>query len=79
MVDFSEDNLSDRIRECQHYYNSDLVHGSIGKSSMERVVELGEKTPFWDEMEDLYYSSREFIRMHDYAEDVKLLKPQRSL
>jgi len=74
LIDFSEDHLSDRLSEYQHYYNWDRVHGSLGKTPMDRVVELSQKTPFWDQVEESYDPSKEFIRMHDYAKDAKLLK-----
>ena len=46
---------------------------------MGRVIELCQQTPFWNEVEDSYDSSKEFTRVHDYAKDVKLLKLKRSL
>jgi len=79
LIDFSEDHLGDQLAEYQHYYNWDRVHGSIGKPPIDRVVELSNQTPFWDEVEVSYDSSKEFIRMHDYGKDVKLLKLKRSL
>ena len=79
LVDFSEDHLNDRLAEYQHYYNWDRIHGAIGKSPMDRIVELSSKTPFWDEVEDNYDSSKEFFRMQDYAKDIRLLKLKRSL
>ena len=79
LIDFSEDHLSDRLAEYQHYYNWDRIHGSIGKTPTDRVVELSQQTPFWDEVVAGYDSSKELIRVHDYAKDVKLLKLKRSL
>lgn len=79
LVDFSDDNLSDRLSEYQHYYNWHRIHGSTGKTPVDRIVELSEKTPFWDEVEDLYDCSKEFIRVQEYAKDVKLLKLKRSM
>ena len=66
MCDFSEDHFSDRLSEYQHYYNWDRIHGSLGKTPMDRVVELSRQAPFWDELEDNYDSAEEFIRVHDY-------------
>ena len=57
----------------------DAAHGSLGKTPMDVVVELSQKAPFWDQVEGGYDPSKEFIRMHDYAKDVKLLKLKRSL
>ena len=79
LVDFSEDHLGDQLAYYQHYYNWDRVHGSPGKTSMDKVVELSRQSPFWDEVEDGYDSSKEFIRVHDYKKDVTLLKLKRYL
>jgi transposase InsO family protein len=79
LVDFSEDHLNDRLAEYQHYYNWDRVHGSIGKTPMDRVVELSKQTPFWDKVEEKYDSAQEIIRVQNYARDVRLLKLKRSL
>lgn len=79
LIDFSEDHLSDQLSDYQQYYNWDRVHGSLGKTPIDRVVELSKETPFWDEVENCYDSSKEFIRVHDYGKDVKLLKLKRSL
>ena len=46
---------------------------------MDRMLELSKQTPFWNEVEDNYDSSREFMRIHDYAKDVRLLKLKRCL
>jgi len=79
LIDFSEDHLSDRLSEFQHYYNWDRLHGSLGTTPMDRVVELSQKTPFWDQVEDDYDSSKEFIREQSYAKDIRLLKLKQSL
>lgn len=79
LVDFSQDHLSDRLADYQQYYNWDRIHGSLGKTSMDMVVELSQQTPFWDAVEDAYDSEKEFIRTPDYAKEVRLLKLKRSL
>ena len=79
LVGFSEGHLNDRLSEYQHYYNWDRIHGSLGKTPMDRLHELSHQTPFWDEVEDSYDAAKEFIRTHDYAKDVRLLKLKRSL
>ncbi len=35
---------------------------------MEKVVELSKQTPFWDEVEDNYDTTKEFIRVQDYTQ-----------
>ena len=42
-------------------------------------VELTQKTPFWDQLEDGYNPSKEFIREQSYAKDLRLLKLKQSL
>ncbi len=79
LVDLSHDHVSDQLSEYQHYYNWDRIHGSLGKTPMDKVVELSQQTPFWDEVEGSYDSTRELIRIHEYAKDVKLLKLKRCL
>jgi hypothetical protein len=79
LVDFTEDHLSDKLSEYQHYYNWDRIHGSIGKTPIERATELSQKTPFWNEVENDYDPTKEPIRAHAYRKDVKLLKLKRSL
>ena len=74
MIDFSEDLLSDRLAEYQHYDNCDRVHGLMGKTSIDRKSNLASKTPFWDEVEENYDSSKELIRTHDYAKAAKIWK-----
>ena len=74
LIDFSQDHLSDQLADYQQYYNWDRVHGSLGKTPMDKVVELSKQTPFWDEVEDGYDSTKEFIRVQDYKKDVRLLK-----
>ena len=46
---------------------------------MDRVVELSQKTPFGDQVEEDYDSSKEFICEQNYAKNVRLLKLKRSL
>jgi len=79
LMGLSEDHLSEQLGYYQHYYNWDRLHGSLGKTPMDKVVKLSRQTPFWDEVEEGYDTTKEFIRVHDYAKDVKLLKLKRSL
>jgi hypothetical protein len=79
LVDLSHDHVSDLLSEYQCYYYWDRIHGSLGKTPIDKVVELGQQTPFWDEVEGGYDPSRELIRIHEYAKDIKLFKLKRSL
>jgi len=79
LVDLSQDHFSDRLAEYQHYYNWDRIHGSLGKTPLDVIVELSQKTPFRDQVEDEYDPANEFIRIQDYAKDVRLLKLKRSM
>jgi hypothetical protein len=53
LIDFSEDHLRDRLSEYQRYYNWDRLHGSPGKTPMNRVAELSQKTLLGDQVEDV--------------------------
>jgi len=79
LADLSDNHLSDRLSEYQHYYNWDRVHGSIGKTPMDKVVELSRQTPFWDEVENNYDTSNETIRANDYKKEIRLRKLKRSM
>jgi len=79
LVDFSGGHISDQLGYYQHYYNCDRIHGSIGKTPMDKVVELSKQTPFWDEVERNYDASIEYIRVQHYSMDRRLLKLKRSL
>ena len=46
LADLYDNHLSDRLSEYQHYCNWDRVHGSTGKTPMDKVVELNRQTPF---------------------------------
>ena len=78
LEDLSHDHISDQLTEYQHYYNWDRIYGSIGKTPVGKVVELSTQTPFGDEVEDSYDSTRKLIRIHEYAKGVKLPKLKRS-
>ena len=79
LVDFSEDHLRDQLSEYQHYYNWDRIHGSLGKTPIDRDVELSQKTPFWDAVEASYDPTKEPIRIQHYGMDVKLRRLKRCL
>lgn len=65
LVDFSEDHFDDRLAVYQHYYNWDLIPGSLGKISIDRVVELSRWTLIGDEFEELYNAAKEFLCVCD--------------
>ena len=71
--------MNDRLLEYQQYYNWDRIHGSIGKTPMDKVVELSQQTPFWGEVEDNYDPSKEYIRTNDYKKEVRLRILKRSM
>ena len=56
--------LQDRLEEWQFYYNWQRVHGSLGKTPMERCCELFYKTPFSEEVELLFDEDRERALYH---------------
>ena len=78
-IDLNAEDLHAQLDEWQFYYNWHRPHSSLGgRSPMDKVSELSEKTPFWSDVEAMYDPSRERIREHDYRIDLQLHKLQRS-
>ncbi|MGO9138482.1 MAG: IS481 family transposase [Syntrophales bacterium] len=79
-VDINAQNISDLLQEWQHYYNWERPHGSLnGKTPMDKYFELSQKTPFWDEVENLYDASKERIKESNYYMDLRIRKLKRSV
>jgi transposase InsO family protein len=81
IVDLSSKNLSDQLAEYQHYFNWDRLHGSLGKTPMDRFHELIHQTPFWDEVIEKYEDAEKRYQVQNYAQDMELsrLKLKQSL
>jgi transposase InsO family protein len=78
--DLSDPDLDLRLAEWQHYYNWRRPHGALnGKTPIERVCELNEKTPFWDDVVKDYDQSRERIQERNYRVELRLRELKGSL
>lgn len=72
-VDLNLETLTDEIAEWQFYYNWQRTHGSLnGKTPIEKVIELGDKTPYHQDVGDAYIVENERIREANYQVDLKL-------
>ncbi len=79
-VDIGSLNLEEQLQEWQHYYNWQRPHSSLkGKTPIDVVCELFNKTPLGEEVEDLYDASKERIREQNYRFDLRLRKLKQSL
>jgi len=78
-VSIKQPDLEDRLREWQHYYNWDRVHGSIGKPPIDKYFELSSKTPFWDEVIEKFDPAMEHIQEQDFKSEEMFRKLKRSL
>lgn len=79
-VDLTSGGLLDELQQWQHFYNWHRPHGSLnGKSPMDRFFELIHKTPFSDEVEAKYDSSKEVIRERNYRIDLLVRRVKRCL
>lgn len=58
-VSLQDLDLDDGLEQWQFYYNWQRVHGSLGKSPMDRCCELLEKTPLSEDVYPLFDESRE--------------------
>ena len=78
-VDIHQPDLAERLQEWQHYYNWDRVHGSIGTPPMDKFHKLISKTPFCDEVIELYDPEKEHIQEQEYKAEERLRELKRSL
>lgn len=72
------DELQHTLPEWQHYYNWQRTHGSLkGKTPMEQVCHLLDKTPLREEVLNNYHLEKERIQEANYQLDlqVRKLKP----
>ena len=74
------DSLREELAAWQFFYNWQRPHGSLsGKTPSQVVSELGEKTPFWDEVVSGYKINNERIQEPNYLLDLSLRKLKGSL
>lgn len=76
----SLEQANEELAAWQHHYNWERPHGALhAKAPMDKVFDLLEKTPYWEEVYDVYESGTERLREQDYQLDLRLGKLKRSL
>lgn len=79
-IDVTGPNLEQQLEEWQFFYNWQRPHGSLkGKAPMEKVCELLNKTPYWEDVYQKYDPSKEDIRERNYRLEIKLNKLKRCM
>jgi len=79
-TDLADPQLSEKLEQWQFYYNWHRPHGSLnGKAPIDRLCELGSKTPLWDDVEASYDRAKERIQEQNYRVDLELRKLKRCL
>ena len=72
LADFDDSELGDRLSEWQFYYNWQRPHGSLnGKTPMQVASELGDVTPFWEEVSELYGPVPERLQIQNYQVELE--------
>ena len=79
-VNLKSQDLEDQLQEWQHFYNWNRPHGSLGGlSPMDKYFLLSEKTPFWDEVEELYDDIKEQYQEQNYRTQLLVKRLKRSV
>lgn len=74
-VDLKDSALPDQLSEWQHYYNWDRPHSGLdGKTPIERLTELSDKTLLWEEVAAKYDPSKERLQEQNYRHELALRK-----
>jgi hypothetical protein len=74
-VDINSPDLEQQLQEWQHHYNWHRPHNSLkGKTPIDAVRELFDKTPLGEEVDGLYDASKERIQEQNYRLDSQLRK-----
>lgn len=74
-VDIKDPDLSNLLSQWQFYYNWLRSHSSLtGHTAIQVINDLSNKTPLWEEVDDMYDRSRERIRDKNYYIDCQLNK-----
>ncbi|MCS4304863.1 hypothetical protein M2372_004340 [Chryseobacterium sp. BIGb0232] len=65
-------NLREELGYWQHFYNWERPHSLLkGKTPIDVIYELSNKTPFSDEVEYLYNPLQERIQIQDYQMNLR--------
>ncbi len=79
-ADLADSDMGKKLDGWQVYYNEFRPHGSLhGQTAWERWGELSLKTPFTDEVEALYDSSKGRIQHQHYRMDLEPRKLKASV
>lgn len=79
-VDLRDPNLPDLLSQWQHYYNWERPHSSLGgKTPIERLIELTDKTLLWEEVSEKFDPAKEHIQEQNYRTEMALRKLKRCL
>jgi transposase InsO family protein len=79
-VDIKNPNLQIWLAEWQHYYNWDRPHSSLeGQTPIERIYDLADKIPLWEELSAKFDESKERIQDQNYSHEMALRKLKRCL
>jgi len=79
-VDLNAVDLHDQLASWQHVYNWDRPHSSLnGKTPIDRVCELIERTPLREDVDELFDPDQERFRHPNYAVDLALSRLKRCL
>jgi transposase InsO family protein len=79
-VDLRGPALADRLSEWQHYYNWERPHGALlGKSPIDRVVQVSSKVLFWDDVDRMFDPAKERIQEQNYQLELRARKLKRSV
>ncbi len=74
-IELNLQELEDSIHEWQQYYNWQRSHGSLkGKTPIEKVCSLMDKTPLSEEVLQSYDKSKERIQLANYQDDLAIRK-----
>jgi len=79
IADLNDPELSLKLSEWQYFYNWIRKHGSIGTTPIGKLSQLYSKTPYWDEIEEMFEPDKEYIRALSYLDDQALQKLKRSM
>ncbi|AIL13143.1 transposase [Candidatus Paracaedimonas acanthamoebae] len=70
--------MKEELKEWQFFYNWQRPHGSLsGKTPSQYSSELGNETPFWDEVIAAYDPKKEHFQEQSYYVEmaIRKLKP----
>lgn len=74
-VDLDLETLTDSVSKWQFYYNWQRTHGSLGgMTPAEKALQLSDKTPFQEDVNNSYIPENERIKDSNYQADLKLRK-----